>query len=156
MNAPANFFLALSRISVGGLMLNSGLEKVLDPNWSALEYLQKAKTFPELYAWFAAPANIGWVNFINEWGILLLGVSLILGIGVRLSAFLGGILMLSYYFSKLDFPKTELGYIVDYNLILGFLLFYFAVIRAGRTFGIDSFWAKNRSHKYRMFKKLFG
>jgi uncharacterized membrane protein YphA (DoxX/SURF4 family) len=33
-------------------------------------------------------------NFINAWGLTILGISLILGIGVRLFSILGAILMI--------------------------------------------------------------
>lgn len=133
--------LVLLRLALGWLMFYAGITKVLDPAWSAAGYLRSAKTFSGLFQWLASPANIGWVNVVNEWGLTLLGVSLILGIGVRLSGVLGALLMLLYYFPALEFPHVEHGYLVDEHIIYALVLLYFAAVRAGRTFGLEEWCA---------------
>ncbi|MEK7133249.1 MAG: DoxX family membrane protein, partial [Patescibacteria group bacterium] len=80
------FFL---RISLGWLMFYAGIAKILNPEWSAAGYLKSAKTFVGFYQWLASPGVLPIINFLNEWGLTILGVSLILGIGVRLSSILG-------------------------------------------------------------------
>ncbi|MDP3771027.1 MAG: DoxX family membrane protein, partial [bacterium] len=114
--------LILLRITMGWLFFYAGITKVLDPAWSAAGYLRGAKTFTSLYQWFASSGNIGWVNFVNEWGLTLLGISLILGIGVRLSSVLGVALMLLYYFPILEFPRVGHGYLVDEHVVYAFAL----------------------------------
>ncbi len=133
------FFL---RLSFGWLFFYAGITKILNPNFSAAGYLNGAKTFSGFYQWLASPANIGWINFVNEWGLTLLGVSLILGIGVRLSSVLGAFLMLLYYFPVLTFPTVGHGYIVDEHIIYGFALLFLAATRAGRIWGLEN-WCLN-------------
>jgi len=142
MSKSSQISLFLLRLALGWLMLYAGITKVLDPKWTAAGYLANAKTFANLYQWLASPANIGWVNFINQWGLTLLGVSLILGIGVRLSSVLGAVLMLLYYFPVLEFPYLEHAYLVDEHIIYALVLVFFAVIRAGRYYGLEE-WCAN-------------
>src|SRR3989338_6796907 len=96
----------LSRISLGVLFFYAGITKVLNPSWSATEYLNSAKTFPGLFQWFASAGNLGWVNFVNEWGLALVGVALIIGLFVKLASVGGGLLMILYYLPVLSFPYT--------------------------------------------------
>ncbi len=124
---------------MGWLMFYAGITKVLDSNWSAEGYLQSAKTFAGFYNWLAQPDLLPSVNFINEWGLILLGVSLILGVFVRLSSIGGAVLMLLYYFPVLDFPyPNPHSYLVDEHIIYALVLAYFAAARAGRIYGLEN------------------
>lgn len=136
--------LFLTRIAMGWIMLYAGITKILNPNWSAAGYLGNAKTFTEFYAWFLRPEMLPFTNFINEWGLTLLGISLITGAFVRFSGFLGALLMMLYYFPVLNFPKIGANaYIVDDHIIYALVLLYFAVVNAGESWGLDAWW-KNR------------
>ena len=129
------FFL---RISLGWMFLYAGITKILNPEWSAAGYLKGAKTFAGLYQWLTQPEIVPIVNFINVWGLTLLGVSLILGIFVRLSGVLGAVLMLMYYFPILQFPYPNAhSYIVDEHIIYAAVLLFLAVIKAGRVWGLE-------------------
>lgn len=131
--------LFLLRVGMGWLMLYAGVTKIIDPNWSAAGYLTNAKTFPGLFAWFAQPGVLPIVNFVNEWGLTLLGISLILGIGVRLSSTLGIVLMFLYYFPVLAFPYiAPHSYIVDDHLIYALVLMFFAAFKVGRVWGLEN------------------
>lgn len=142
MTQAQKISLTILRFTLGWMFFYSGITKVLKPTWSAAGYLAEAKTFPEFYQWLASPANIGWVNFINEWGLTLLGLSLILGIGVRLSSVLGAVLMILYWFPVLQFPYTEHGFLVDEHIINASILLYFAAVRAGRVWGLENWCSK--------------
>ena len=142
MTRSEKFSLFLLRVSLGWLMFYAGITKVLNPDWSAAGYLQGAKTFPAFYQWLASPALLPLVNFINEWGLTLLGISLILGIGVRWSGILGAVLMLLYYFPILDFPYPNAhAYIVDEHIIYVAALLLLAATRAGRVWGLEKWCA---------------
>lgn len=131
------FSLFFLRVAMGWLMFYAGITKILDPQWSAVGYLKGAKTFTGFYQWLAFPANLGWINIVNEWGLTLLGISLILGMGVRLSSILGVFLMMLYYFPILTFPHIGASsFIVDSHIIFALILVFFAVIKAGRFFGL--------------------
>src|SRR3989344_4156816 len=96
--------LFLLRIALGWYMFYAGITKVLDPTWSAAGYLKGAKILTGFYGWLASPEILPYINFINAWGLTLLGVSLILGLFIRLSSKLGALLMLLYYIPILKFP----------------------------------------------------
>ncbi|MEK7193426.1 MAG: DoxX family protein [Patescibacteria group bacterium] len=134
--------LGLLRITLGWLFFYAGITKVIDPAWSAAGYLRGAKTFVPFYQWLASPSVIPVVNFMNEWGLTLLGISLILGIGVRFSSVLGAMLMVLYYLA-LPFPMPNAhAYIVDEHIVYIFVLLYFAAHRAGRVWGLEE-WCAN-------------
>lgn len=132
-----NLSLFLLRISLGWLFFYSGITKVLDSSWSAAGYLEGAKTFPDLFAFFLQPNILPIVNLLNEWGQLLLGVSLILGVFVRLSAWGGVLLMILYYLPVLDFPYPNAhSYIVDEHIIYICALLVLLSFNAGKVWGL--------------------
>ena len=132
------YILFLLRISLGVLMFYAGITKVLDPAWSAAGYLAGAKTFLPFFQRLAQPDLLPFINLVNEWGLTLLGVSLVLGAFVRLSSVLGVVLMILYYFPTLQFPyPNPHSYIVDEHIIYALVLLYFAVVKAGRIWGLD-------------------
>ena len=96
--------LFLLRVSLGWLMLYSGINALTTPGWSAAGYLKGAKTFAGFYQWLLQPNILPVINFVNEWALTLLGISLILGIFIRFSAPLGAVLMLLYYFPIFPIP----------------------------------------------------
>ena len=131
--------LFLARVALGWLFFYAGITKVLNPNWSANGFLVGAKTFGAFYQSLTTPNIMPFINFINEWGLTLLGISLILGIFVRLSSIFGAVLMLLYYFPILQFPYPNANsYIVDEHIIYALILLFFAALRAGRIMGFDS------------------
>ena len=132
-------WMAALRIAMGWLMFYAGITKVLNPEWTAAGYLKGAKTFTGLYQWLASDGMIGFIDFLNQWGLTLLGISLILGLWVRWSAILGAILMLLYYFPILDFPKVaEHSYLVDEHIIYALALIVLAKFNAGSVWGLEN------------------
>ncbi len=130
--------LLLLRLSLGSLFFYAGITKVFDPNWSASFYLKGAKTFPAFYQWLLHPEILPLVNFLNEWGLTLIGLALILGVFVRLAGISGAVLMLLYYFPVLDFPYPNAhALIVDEHIVYAAALLLLASFRAGRVFGLE-------------------
>lgn len=131
------------RLTMGWMMFYAGIVKVLDPAWTSAGYLKGAKTFVEFYNWLASPNILPTVDFLNKWGLTLLGVSLILGVFVKLSSRLGALLMLLYYFPLLDgwMPNAH-SFIVDEHIIYAAALVFFASLRAGRTWGLEKWCGK--------------
>lgn len=130
--------LLLLRLSLGWLFFYAGITKILDPKWSAAGYLQGAKTFGAFYQWLLQPGLLPVVNFINEWGLTLLGAALILGLWVRLASGFGAALMLLYYLPVLTFPYIKPhSYLVDEHVIYIFALLVLAAFRAGKVWGLD-------------------
>lgn len=145
------------RIAIGWYFFYAGITKVLNPEWSAAGYLHHAKGFPEFYRWFASEGVLPITNILNEWGITLVGVALILGIMVRFSAFVGIFLMLLYYFA-LPFPfPNEHAMIVDDHIIISAALLVLAAFRAGRVWGLEA-WCTHLPlcAKFPQLRKLLG
>jgi len=135
--------LFLLRVGIGWLMFYAGVTKIFDPEWSAAGYLKGAKTFAGFYNLLLQPNILPIINFVNEWGLTLLGISLILGIFVRLSSFLGAALMLLYYLPILDFPyPNPHSFLVDEHIIYALALILLAALRAGRIWGLEQ-WCSN-------------
>lgn len=123
---------------MGWVFLYAGIVKVLDPGWSAAGYLLNAKTFSGFYAWFAGPSILPAVNAINEWSLVLLGVSLLLGLFVRVSSVLGIVLMTLYYLPVLDFPYVGHYLLIDDHIVFILILALLIQTRAGRILGLEN------------------
>lgn len=145
MNQYQKITLFLSRLSLGVLYLYAGITKVIDPNWSAGGYLKGAKTFSFLFQWMLDPSILPFIDFVNEWGLTLLGISLIVGCFVRYSSYAGVALMSLYYLAILDFPYPNAhALIVDEHIIYIAALLALVAFNAGNIWGLDGWLAKRR------------
>lgn len=127
--------LFLLRVTLGWVFFYAGLTKVLNPAWSAAGYLKGAQTLSPLFAWFANPQNLPWVNFLNEWGLTLIGLALILGVFVRLASKFAILLMILYYLPILNFPYAgKNALIVDEHII------YIAAFMVLKKFDAGTYW----------------
>ena len=144
MNKQLKMAVFLSRVGLGILFFYAGITKVINPDWSAGGYLNSAKTFPGLYQWFASAGNIGWINFVNEWGLTLVGLALITGLLVRWASLGGILLMILYYLPILQFPIVgEHSYIVDEHIMYITVFLVLISSNAGTFWGLDS-WLQKR------------
>ena len=128
------------RIALGWVFLYAGFRQIfLIDNWSAAVFLKDAKTFRDFYAWFASPDVVPYVSVLVKWGHLLIGLSLIAGLMVRVSAGTGALLMMLYYFPRMEFPYVAgvNQFIVEYHLVYAVVLIYLAAAHAGRVWGLD-------------------
>lgn len=143
MNTNRKILLFLLRISFGWLYFYAGITKIMNPEWSSAGYLKGAKTFAGMYSWFTSPGILPVVNFLNEWGLLLLGISLILGIGLRLTTVLGAALMVLYYFPGLTFPYIgNNSFLIDEHIIYALSLLLLGQLHAGRAWGLADWCAR--------------
>lgn len=152
MSRPQKFFLFLLQIFMGWLFFYAGVTKIFPGilpqqapvfDWSAAGYLEGAKTFTSFYHFLAQPNILPVIDFVNQWGLMFLGVSLILGVFVRISSILGAILMLLYYLPILDFPyPNPNSLIVDQHVVYMVVLLYLAAV--GSQAGLIKF--------FRLFK----
>lgn len=127
----------LLRISMGWYMFWAGITKVLDPSWSAASFLEHA-AFPQFFHLFLHPAILPYVNLLNQWGLTLIGVALILGVSVRVASFCGVLLLMLYYFAH-GFPRPDAHtYIVNTHFIFSLILLYLAYVRAGSVWGFGA------------------
>ena len=134
------------RVIIGWFFLYSGLTKLMmDPAFNSAGFLVGAKTFQNFYHWLASAENIGWVNFMNVWGQILIGAGLLTGTFTRLASYSAILMMALYYFPGLEFPKVEHGFLVDSHVIYAFALAVLAGFRAGDYLGVDQWISRYRS-----------
>ena len=134
------------RIALGWVMFYAGITKVLDPSWSAKGFLMNAETFPALFEWFASPGVLPVVNQLNQWGLTLIGVSLLLGLFTRPAAWAGVVLMILYWLPALNFPYVgEHAYLIDEHIIYALVFAFLALVNAGRAYGLDILLARYRT-----------
>ena len=93
--------LVILRVAIGWHLLYEGIVKLLNPNWSSLGYLMDSKgLFEGLFHSMAANAAVlNVMDFINMWGLILIGAGLIVGLFTRIAAISGIILLAFYYLS---------------------------------------------------------
>lgn len=138
MNKCEKISIFILRVSMGWLMFYAGVTKIINPQWSAAGYLGNAKTFAGFYQWFLRPDILPFTNFINEWGLTIIGAALMLGIFVRISSLLGALMMILYYFPILDFPYPDAhSFLIDEHIIYAVALAVLAAFRAGHIWGLD-------------------
>lgn len=137
----------LLRLALGWLFLYAGLTKIVNPEWSAVGFLNSAKTFSGFYSWLASPNILPVVDFLNEWGLTLIGIALILGVIVRLSAYFGALMMLLYYFPGLTFP-----YAGEHSLIVDEHIVYIVAFLVLGSLSSNHIWSLSGLFKSRMKK----
>lgn len=140
--------LTILRIAIGWHFLYEGLIKVLNPEWSAYSFLNAATgPFASFFKSIAAnPGALDFINFLNQWALVLIGLSLILGLFSRWAS-LGGILLVGlYYFASPPFiglagtAMAEGNYlIVNKNLIEILALFVLFQFSGSKIYGLDRF-----------------
>jgi thiosulfate dehydrogenase (quinone) large subunit len=143
MHKSTKISIFILRVLLGIFFAYAGISKIINPDWSASGFLNNAHTFGDLYAWFALPANITWVNLLNEWGLTLIGLALIFGVFTRIVSITGILIMILYYFPSLNFPYAgEHAYIVDDHILYIAVFLVLIKTRAGHFWG----WDGRRSH----------
>lgn len=136
MNKNVVYTSVALRILLGWYMFFAGIEKVLDPEWTASAFLSSAKTFPALYAWFGSATNAWWVDPLNAWGITLVGVALVFGVGIRVASWGGALLMILYYFPHFAFPTVPHGFIVEFHVVFAVAFILIGIMPEAHRFAL--------------------
>lgn len=137
--------LFILRVFIGWHLLFEGLIKVMDPSWSSYGYLKGSKwIFSDIFLMIAdSPTLLGVADFLNQWGLVVIGLALFLGVFTRIAAISGMALLMLYYicmppFAGTDYASTEGSYmIVNKNLIEVAALLILALFSAGEHYGLD-------------------
>ena len=82
------------------------------------------------------------VDFLFMIGLLLLGLALVLGIGVRVAGYAGAALVVLMWLAHLP---PEHNPLIDEHIIYAIVLIGLATVRAGQWFGLGSRWFKAES-----------
>ncbi len=133
-------FIFLLRMLMAWTFLYAASHQVLVPGWSVAGFLGKTKTFHDLFAVFTTPTVAPIITFLVAYGHLLIGLSLLVGLLVRVSASFGIMLMLLYWMAHMDFPYIENtnNFIVDYHIVYAAVLGFLVYKRAGLIWGLDA------------------
>lgn len=150
MKKYTQYILTFLRMVIGWHFLYEGIAKLLIPGWSAKAYLMGSRwIFAGLFQQMAAsPITMNIVDFLNIWGLILIGLSLFAGLLVRWSSVAGGVLLIFYFFAYPPIPGYTFGNIAEGSylwvnkvFIEFFILMVFAALPAGSLFGADR-WIK--------------
>jgi thiosulfate dehydrogenase [quinone] large subunit len=144
-------WLVILRLLIGWHFLYEGIIKILNPSWTAFPYLMDSQGFFAEYFHSIAgnPSLLSVSNFINVYGLTLVGLGLILGCFSRIAT-VGGIAFLAlFYLSHPPFigaeymMPTEGSYLwVDKNLIeIGALIVLFC-FPTSQIIGLDRYISK--------------
>ncbi len=146
------------RVLIGWFFLYEGLAKILSPNWTSYGYLMDSKgVFSPLFKIIAEnPSLVAVADFINIYGLTVIGLFLILGLFERVGSIGAVVLLLMYYLSHP--PLLNVEYLlptegstlwVDKNLIMlaaSLVLYFFPT---SGIIGIDRAIFKNKSRYVR-------
>jgi thiosulfate dehydrogenase (quinone) large subunit len=133
-----DIFILFFRLTMGWTFLWAAIHHFGDDNF-VMSFLSHVKTFHDVYASLTSPTVVPALTFLVEYGHLLIGLSLISGLFVRISAPFAIMLMLLYWTAHMDFPYIENvnNYLIDYHIVYAGILVYLIVKRAGHVFGLD-------------------
>lgn len=157
---PAHRWLAVTRIALGFVFLWAFLDKTFGLGYAtpaARSWLNggsptsgflgnvEVGPFRTIFANLAGYAVLDWLFML---GLLGIGLALLAGIGLRIAAAAGTLMMVLMWaaewpLAKLTFegqPSGSVNPIVDYHIIYALVLIVVAVAAAGRTWGFGRAW----------------
>lgn len=134
------------RVFIGWHFLYEGIAKQMNPDWSASGYLLQSRgLFAGIFRWIANTQGLlDVVNFLNVWGLIFIGLGLILGAFTKVASVAGIGLIFLYYLCNPVFPgfyysiPMEGSYlVVNKNLVELVALFVITVTPTGQYLGLD-------------------
>jgi thiosulfate dehydrogenase [quinone] large subunit len=158
----ATRFLAIVRVVVGVEFLWAFLDKTFGLGYATPAarawinggsptkgFLSNVAVGP-LASTFHAWAGAAWADWLFMIGLLGIGIALTLGIGLRIAAVSGTLMMLGMWaaewplakFTSAGEPSMSTNPIVDYHIIYALVLIALALTYAGHTWGLGKRWAK--------------
>lgn len=138
--------LTIARIIVGWYFLYEGIAKLATPGWTSKMFLMDSRwLFAGFFQKIAENTEvIKIIDLLNIWGLILIGISLMLGFLVRWSSIAGLMLLFFYFIAYPPIPGYTFGTVtegssiwVNKTLILLFILLVFAVLPSDIWYGID-------------------
>ncbi len=145
--------LVVLRLLIGWHILYEGIAKLLNPQWSSLGFLRQSYGIMSGFAeWITSnPAVLDVVDFLNTWGLIAIGLGLILGLFSRFAAIAGAVLLFIYYLNnppligvEYAIPTDGNNLIVNKTLIESIALLVVALFSTSHIFGLDAFRFRRR------------
>jgi len=140
--------LVVLRVLIGWHFLYEGIAKLLNPYWSSAAYLLDSKWLLSGLAEtiVSDPVLLSISDYVNMWGLTLVGASLLLGLFSQYTVLIGmGFVILYYLFAPpflgLEFSKPGEGsyLIVNKNLIEACALWIIYSFPTSHVIGLDRF-----------------
>ena len=105
------FALVAMRVLIGWHFLYEGIVKLANPDWSSAGYLLNARwILGDMFrAMAASEALVNAFDFLNIWGLILIGAALMLGVITRIAGITGAVLLSFYYLANPPFIGTDFG-----------------------------------------------
>ena len=147
-------FVTILRVAIGWHFLFEGISKIVQGNWTASAYLLNTTGFfSGFYHWIAgSTALLLLSDFLNMYGLLIIGLALFIGFLSRYAALAGALLLTIYYFAYPPFGNPMMNasdghlFMIDKLFIeAATLLFLFFYREQG--YSIDTFIENYRSRK---------
>lgn len=152
------WLLTIVRIAVGWHFLYEGITKIIAGTWSSAPYLAGSKWIfaPVFNAMAGSAAVTGIVDFLNIWGMILVGLGLILGVFIRIASGAGALMCLFYFAAYPPVPGFTVGvpvegsYLwVNKTLIEFLVLLVFVFISSEHQFSIERLFRRWKEEKAR-------
>ncbi len=159
MDSTTRRFAFAFRMLMAWTFLYAASHQVLNPKFSAAMFLSNTKTFHDLYAPLTNPAYDPILTFLVSYGHLAIGVSLLLGLAVRISSLAGIALLLTYWTAHMEWPYIENhnNLIVDYHIVYATVCLFLFASNAGHVLGLDKFAARlPLVQKHRLLRMVIG
>jgi thiosulfate dehydrogenase (quinone) large subunit len=146
--------LVVLRIAIGWHCLYEGITKVMNPGWTAAGFLSESKwILSGISSWIIAHTSVlSAVDFLNAWGLVAIGLGLILGLFSRPAAIAGTALLFIYYLCnppmvglEYSVPLEGSNLVVSKTLIEAIALFVVALFPTSQIVGLDLFVARFRN-----------
>lgn len=143
---PLALILLGLRLAVGWHFLYEGLAKLLIPGWTSAPYLVLSRgIFSGFFHWLgSSPGLVRAVDLLNIWGLILIGLALILGCFSRIASASGIVLLALYYLAHpplihADFRIPLEGHylLIDKNIVELLTLVVFLVLPSDKLWGLD-------------------
>jgi len=97
------------RMLIGWHFLYEGVAKLSNPYWTSAGYLTESQGW--FSDWFIAlsnnPGALAVADNLNQWGLLLIGLALLVGVFSRTAAVAGIVALALYYLAVPPFPGME-------------------------------------------------
>lgn len=147
--------LVVLRLLIGWHILYEGLAKLLNSQWSSVGFLSQSKGMLSGFAdWVVSnPAVLETVDFLNTWGLIAIGMGLMVGLLSRTAAIAGAALIFVYYLNtppligyEYALPSDGNNLVVNKTLIEAIALVVIALFPTSNIFGLDALW-KNKMFK---------
>jgi thiosulfate dehydrogenase [quinone] large subunit len=147
--SKARYAWAAARISIGWVFLWAFLDKTFglgfatatedawinggSPTYGFLNFATEGKVFHDFFAGLSGPV----ADWLFMTGLLGIGVALLLGIGMRIAAAAGALMLTLMWAAELRLDNNPF---MDDHIVYAIVLIGLALAKAGHTLGLGRWW----------------